>query len=42
MPHRLPPRNPWDPWVTLLFGLMFWLCVLIFVPTFAEWVTRSW
>jgi len=26
----------------VLFGLMFWLSVLIFVPTFIEWTTRSW
>jgi len=41
MPHRLPPRGP-SELVMVLFGLMFWLSVLIFVPTFIEWTTRSW
>lgn len=40
-PYR-PPRNPLEPWVTIVFGLMFWLTVLIVVPTLAEWVSGSW
>lgn len=35
------PRGPIDPWITVVFGLMFWLSVMIVVPTFAEWAT-SW
>lgn len=40
MPHRLPPRNPLDEWILLAFGLIFWLSILVGVPTFVEWATR--
>lgn len=35
------PRGPLDPFVTIIFGLMFWLTVLMVVPTLIEFATRA-
>jgi hypothetical protein len=38
---QIPPRGPLDPWITVVFGLMFWLTVMLVVPTLIALVT-SW